>query len=274
MSVGSVEEWAQKDSLQALFNRIDSNCDGTLSTDELRRALCAIGLKSADVTAIYKIMDTNCDDRVSYTEFVKWLFHGSKEAQVITKKVMGGPATASEAMDEFVSFIQELKDAPPAEGEKPTKLRDIFRKLDENGSGKISFTEFHSSCKSLGFDLNDDMLKEVFDSIDVQRARKKKKQRLSEEEQEEIIAEARAQQAEDPSVEIPEFIDGFPKGDISCWLSHEKVYYCGSNKKYLKQRRLIYDPYASTHRDFEITFAEFKKAFNAVVTPKRAATAP
>ena len=24
--------------------------------------------------------DTNCDDRVSYTEFVKWLFHGSKEA--------------------------------------------------------------------------------------------------------------------------------------------------------------------------------------------------
>ncbi|OLQ02119.1 Calmodulin-4 [Symbiodinium microadriaticum] len=269
MSAGSVEEWAQKDSLQALFNRIDSNCDGTLSTDELRRALCAIGLKSADVTTIYKIMDTNCDDRVSYTEFVKWLFHGSSEAQVITKKVMGGPATASEAMDEFVSYIQELKDTPPAEGEKPTKLRDIFRKMDENGSGKISFTEFHSSCKSLGFDMSDEMLKEVFDQIDVQKARKKKKKPLTQEEQDEIIAEAKARQAEDPSVEIPEFMDGFPKGDISCWLSHEKVYYCGSNKKYLKQRRLIYDPYASTNRDFEITFAEFKKAFNAVIPPKK-----
>jgi len=269
MSAGSVEEWAQKDSLQALFNRIDSNCDGTLSTDELRRALCAIGLKSADVTTIYKIMDTNCDDRVSYTEFVKWLFHGSSEAQVITKKVMGGPATASEAMDEFVSHIQELKDTPPAEGEKPTKLRDIFRKMDENGSGKISFTEFHSSCKSLGFDMSDEMLKEVFDQIDVQKARKKKKKPLTQEEQDEIIAEAKARQAEDPSVEIPEFMDGFPKGDISCWLSHEKVYYCGSNKKYLKQRRLIYDPYASTNGDFEITFAEFKKAFNAVIPPKK-----
>ena len=28
-----------------------------------------------------KSKDTNCDDRVSYTEFVKWLFHGSKEAR-------------------------------------------------------------------------------------------------------------------------------------------------------------------------------------------------
>ncbi|CAJ1364537.1 unnamed protein product [Effrenium voratum] len=263
----SLEEWAQQESLQALFNKFDSNCDGTLSTDELRRALCGVGLKNADVNKIYKIMDTNSDDRVSYTEFIRWLFHGGQEATVITKKVLGGPSTPAEAMSEFMEFIQELKDEPPAEGEKPTKLRDIFQKLDQNGSGKISFTEFKSSCNSLGYDVDDDMLKEIFDVIDAQKSKKKKKRRLTEEEQQELITEARSRQADDPSVEIPEFIDGFPRGDISCWLSHEKVYYCGTKEKYVKERRLIYDPNAASTRDHQITFAEFKKAFNAVITP-------
>ncbi|CAL1128648.1 unnamed protein product [Cladocopium goreaui] len=263
--MSTLEEWAQKESLQALFNRFDSNCDGTLSTDELRRALCGVGLKNADVTKIYKVMDTNSDERVSYTEFIRWLFHGGAEATVITKKVFSGPSTPAEAMTEFMEFIQELKDTPPAEGEKPTKLKDIFKKMDENGSGKISFTEFKSATSSLGYDLDDDLLKEVFDLIDVQKSRKKKKKRLTDEEVEELISEAKAKQAEDPSVEIPEFLDGFPKGDISCWLSHEKVYYCGQKEKWVKERRLIYDPNAAETRDYQITYKEFKKAFKAVI---------
>lgn len=250
-----------------MFNKFDSNCDGTLSTDELRRALCGVGLKNADVNKIYKIMDTNSDDRVSYTEFIRWLFHGSSEATVITKKVFGGPSTPAEAMTEFMEFVQELKDAPPEkEGDKPAKLKDIFKKMDENGSGKVSFTEFKSACASLGYDVDDEMLKEVFDLIDVQKTKKKKKRRLTPEEQEELIAEAKAKQAEDPSVEIPEFLDGFPKGDISCWLSHEKVYYCGNKEKYVKERRLIYDPNAAETRDYQITYKEFKAAFKAVIT--------
>ena len=116
--------------------------------------------------------DTNSDERVSYTEFIRWLFHGGAEAvtvagerqmmgdcipldcqicqaTVITKKVFSGPSTPAEvrhlsplnslrvrsnkcvcvclfllkAMTEFMEFIQELKDTPPAEGEKPTKLK-------------------------------------------------------------------------------------------------------------------------------------------------------
>jgi len=161
-----------------------------------------------------------------------------------------------------MEFIQELKDTPPAEGEKPTKLKDIFKKMDENGSGKISFTEFKSATSSLGYDLDDDLLKEVFDLIDVQKSKKKKK-RLTDEEIEELISEAKAKQAEDPSVEIPEFLDGFPKGDISCWLSHEKVYYCGQKEKWLKERRLIYDPNAAETRDYQITYKEFKQALQA-----------
>lgn len=243
----------------------DAERPEALSTDELRRALCGVGLKNADVTKIYKVMDTNSDERVSYTEFIRWLFHGGAEATVITKKVFSGPSTPAEAMTEFMEFIQELKDTPPAEGEKPTKLKDIFKKMDENGSGKISFTEFKSATSSLGYDLDDDLLKEVFDLIDVQKSRKKKKKRLTDEEVEELISEAKAKQAEDPSVEIPEFLDGFPKGDISCWLSHEKVYYCGQKEKWVKERRLIYDPNAAETRDYQITYKEFKKAFKAVI---------
>eukprot|EP00913_Durusdinium_trenchii_P006677 g6274.t1 len=68
-------------------------------------------------------MDTNSDDRVSYTEFIRWLFHGSSEATVITKKVFG-----ENPMDCF-----------------PNCLR---------------------ACASLGYDVDDEMLKEVFDLID------------------------------------------------------------------------------------------------------------
>eukprot|EP00440_Ansanella_granifera_P074502 gb/GFBE01080851.1/.p2 GENE.gb/GFBE01080851.1/~~gb/GFBE01080851.1/.p2 ORF type:complete len:268 (-),score=99.64 gb/GFBE01080851.1/:55-858(-) len=263
----TLEEYCKKDCLVTLFNKVDSDLNGTLSTDELRRALVQIGLRTADVTKIYEQMDTNRDGVISYNEFVRWLFHGSPEAQHIERKVMGGPATPAEAMSEFMEFVQELKDTPPKEGEKPTKLKDIFKKLDDNGSGKVSLTEFVQSCKSLGLDMNDDMLKEVFDLIDAELSKKKKKRKLTEEEQQELIAAAREAQAEDPSVQIPEFFDGHPRGDISCWTQHEKVYYAGPKTKWVTQKKIVYDPHAQKSRDHAITFKEFKQAYNMIMNP-------
>ena len=57
-------------------------------TSRLALAKCHIKVFNDDTVTMKQSLhlcrryseDTNCDDRVSYTEFVKWLFHGSSEA--------------------------------------------------------------------------------------------------------------------------------------------------------------------------------------------------
>lgn len=261
---GSLEEFAAQEQIQKLFNGCDSNLDGTLSTDELRSALCAVKMKNADVQKIFTAMDKNRDGRVDIIEFCRWLFRsgGGDEQNAILKKITGGPSTPKEAMEEFMEVVAQMKQETKADG-KQTKLRDVFNILDDNGSGQVSLTEFKEGCKRMGYDIKEDMLKELFDEIDVDVRKKKKPKKFTEEEQHELIAAAQELAAEDPSVKIPEFHDGFPKGDISSWMSHEKVWYVGSNEK--KKGKLVYDPHAAASRDHSISFKEFKQAFKAVI---------
>ena len=76
-------------------------------------------------------MDTNSDERVSYMEFIAWLFRGSQAATAITKKVFGGPETAAEAMQELMEFLQELKDEPTegADAKAPNRESHIEEQI-------------------------------------------------------------------------------------------------------------------------------------------------
>lgn len=251
------------DSLFALFKRCDSDDSGTLSKGELKIALVSAGMRGADVDAIFGAMDSNKDGHIVYREFVQWLRGSSAEAEVLKKPIIGigsGPNNPEEALMELMESVNAMKDAPPPEGsKKATTLRDVFKKLDTNGSGKISMSELKAAMKTvIGYDINSDMLKDVFGMIDTQTSKKKKLKRLSEEEQQEII-EAAIEKGREP----PRFQDGLPEGDISAFVRvpHEKVMYDGHDEK--KRGKVVYDPHFEPTRDYEITFKEFKTAFDA-----------
>lgn len=251
------------DSLFALFKRCDGDDSGTLSRGELRSALVSCGMRASDVDTIYRAMDTNHDGQINYKEFVTWLHKGSDEAQRLVKPIAGigsGPKSAEEAMVELMESVNDMKEAPPPEGaKKPTTLKDVFKKLDTNGSGKISMSELKAAMKSvIGYDIDSDMLKDVFAMIDTQKAKKKKLRRLTEEEQQEIIDAAIEQ-----GIEPPRFLDGIAEGDISAFVRvpHERVMYSGHDEK--KRGKVVYDPHFEPSRDYEITFKEFKIAFEA-----------
>lgn len=261
--MSSLEDWVKMDSLFALFKRCDADDSGTLSRGELRSALVTCGMRSADVETIYGAMDRNHDGRIDYQEFVAWLHKGSDEAEVLIRPIAGlgsGPKNAEEALMELMESVNAMKDAPPPEGsKKATTLKDVFRKLDTNGSGKLSMSEMKATMKTVvGYDVETDMLKEVFAMIDVEKGKRKKLKRLSLEEQQEII-DAAVEAGKEP----PRFQDGIAEGDISAFVRapHEKVRYVGNNAKL--QGKIVYDPHFEPTRDYEITFKEFKQAFDA-----------
>lgn len=261
--MSSLEDWVKMDCLFGLFKKCDVDDSGTLSRGELRSALVTCGMRGADVDKIYQAMDSNHDGQINYKEFVSWLHKGSAEAEVLIRPIAGlgsGPKNAEEALLELMESVNEMKDAPPPEGSKrATTLKDVFKKLDTNGSGKLSMSEMKAAMRSVvGYDVDTDMLKEVFAMIDVEKGKKKKLKRLTPEEQQEII-DAAAEKGIDP----PRFQDGIAEGDISGFIRvpHERVRYAGNNEKL--KGKIVYDPHFEPARDYEITFKEFKKAFDA-----------
>jgi len=263
----SLEEMVQMDSLYHVFTKADGDGNGTWSRGELRNALRSLGVKGLTnerIDTIFKTMDADGGGDINYLEFVRWLFHHPKEAEAetIMRPIAGlgsGPSNAHEALQEFLEACKDMKDADPGEGKKPYKLKDVFKKLDTNASGSITMSEFKAAMKSvIGYDVDSTILREVFGAIDVEAKRKKKVKRVSEEQQQGMIAAAEA-----AGVDPPRFQDGIPEGDISRFVAatHDRVVYRGHDKK--KQGKIVYDPFFEAKPDHEITFKEFKKAFEA-----------
>eukprot|EP00931_Biecheleriopsis_adriatica_P103420 TRINITY_DN78260_c0_g1_i1.p1 TRINITY_DN78260_c0_g1~~TRINITY_DN78260_c0_g1_i1.p1 ORF type:complete len:268 (+),score=68.64 TRINITY_DN78260_c0_g1_i1:68-871(+) len=263
----TLEEMVQMDSLYNVFTRADADGNGTWSRGELRNALRSLGVKGLTderIDSIFRAMDADGGGDINYLEFVRWLFRHPKEseAETIMRPIAGlgsGPTNAHEALQEFMEAVKDMKDAEVPEGQKALKLKDVFKKLDTNASGSITMSEFKAAMKSvIGYDIDSTILRDVFGAIDTETKRKKKVKRLSPERQQEMIAAAEA-----AGVDPPRFQDGIPEGDISKFVAatHDRVLYRGHHSK--KQGKVVYDPFFEAKPDHEITFAEFKKAFEA-----------
>lgn len=176
------QEILPRERLITLFNKYDSDGNGTLSQVELRRVLCAVGITDDDVNEIFDRVDTNHDGMVSCNEFVNWLYSDSEEAAAVKRESLSEAKNADEALEEFVRFLQQLqelarltgKDAAGRSIGKNLKLKDIFKTMDMNHNGKISQAEFAQSVRSLGHDCDDEWLKQVFMSIDGSSGKKSK----------------------------------------------------------------------------------------------------
>ena len=109
--------------LKRMFLEIDTNKDGTLSVDEIKKCFMKLiqqnnlQISNKEIEEVFKGIDINNSKRIEYTEFIS-------------------------AMLEESSYCKE------------ERLINIFRALDRDGSGKISKNEIKKA-------LNDDKIREV-----------------------------------------------------------------------------------------------------------------
>jgi len=171
----SKDDEESKQRIIEIFNKHDSDGDGTLSKGELRTVFLACGTKPHEIDEIFRRVDKDGDGKVSYKEFLDWIFSKDDAAAAVKEDSFGGPKTADQALQQFVELLQgiareereSVKDKYLKPAGKVLGLKYFFDKIDMNGSGKISGSEFKAGVKSLGFDPpGGDWIKEVFKLID------------------------------------------------------------------------------------------------------------
>lgn len=160
----SMEQAKASGRIKEVFRRYDADGDGTISRQELRRVLQALGnFGDKGIDATFTSMDSNKDGMIQYSEFVDWLFDDSASRKDLTGDarreqihtalrscVMGGSsiATAMDDLgidialdgeeDEFTDVLSGLKLLSAKE------LREVFKSADVDRSGHIQLGELQS----------------------------------------------------------------------------------------------------------------------------------
>jgi len=129
--------YAEIDNLQNIFIEMDKDCDGEISKKEFSEGIQSLKLmdqNSEEIQKLFKIMDTNKNKNINYSEFI---------AASIDKKFFNN---------------QE-------------KLLEVFESLDTSKDGKISYNEFKTVINSNKNFRDDsfDILKKEFEEIDLNK---------------------------------------------------------------------------------------------------------
>jgi Ca2+-binding EF-hand superfamily protein len=117
------------DPLQALFQQLDQDGDGTISQSEFQTGLQKLTQgdgTAADLGKLFAALDTNQDGVIDQSE------------QVAAAKTMAN------AMEN-----QPPPPPPPQAGISTDLLQALFKKLDQDGDGAISQSEFQTGLKNL-----------------------------------------------------------------------------------------------------------------------------
>ena len=120
--------------LKEIFSEMDTNKDGTLSTDEIKNCLIKLNseknMNNDEIMQIFKGLDTNNSKRIEYTEFI----------------------SAAIEKNEFL---------------KEERLLDIFKALDKSGTGKINKNDIKKALNNE--DINEEDLKQFINKFDLNK---------------------------------------------------------------------------------------------------------
>ncbi len=146
---------------QNLFNKIDTNCDGSITQSELEKAVTSAGGTSQSADALYALLDPNNTGSVSEQQFAQNLpappYSDQMGAQLIADQAQqsGGTNTAGPGgalaqslfsqidADGDGSITQsELEKAVTAAGGTTQAADALYAKLDPNNTGSVSEAAF------------------------------------------------------------------------------------------------------------------------------------
>eukprot|EP00746_Dinoflagellata_sp_MGD_P003332 gnl/MRDRNA2_/MRDRNA2_106475_c0_seq1.p1 gnl/MRDRNA2_/MRDRNA2_106475_c0~~gnl/MRDRNA2_/MRDRNA2_106475_c0_seq1.p1 ORF type:complete len:265 (+),score=78.92 gnl/MRDRNA2_/MRDRNA2_106475_c0_seq1:83-877(+) len=115
----------KKEELLAVFRAWDVNRDGFIDKAELSKVLTGCGLLQGDVELILKESDKNQDGKLSYEEFLNWVYNSDTAAFVPLVDMAAEHAAAQSSFSD--SFAQEQK----VWTEDPASLEEAVQKKRE-----------------------------------------------------------------------------------------------------------------------------------------------
>lgn len=175
--------------LGRVFAVMDPDHSGSIDTEELREGLRKIGLwlKEDELRQLFQIYDEDQSGEIDYKEFIAEILGIPSMAGV--KKGMAGVAakrlntsrtartndttTSSQASEPVKGTIRarELQQIIRQKLERaiadPGHLRNIFGRLDRDGSGVLTYDDFAVACEGFGIMLDAEAKGILFERFDV-----------------------------------------------------------------------------------------------------------
>merc|ERR1712088_322731 len=168
------------------FKRFDSNCDGSLSQQELCDGISKSGarLSSAEVRAIFTLADVNEDGEINYHEFMSALFPAAGDGLAKLRNALKDIGSVKQAFKRFdadgdgeISFCEFARMVLPSTDEKISVIKKTlgsaneisaaFKKFDANNDGAISVQELKNGLRSTGVKFNDQEIEVIFAVADL-----------------------------------------------------------------------------------------------------------
>jgi len=136
---------------ETLFRNLDLDGNGTLSWDELERAMVALEptISQTEKLQVFAEFDKDGNQRVDFREFCD------------TLRSVNAPALIS-VEDKVRTIIMRFKD-------RGYSTNDIFAIFDRDGDGNLSFQEFQGAMNVLGHQLSQTDLQSVFRHFDLNK---------------------------------------------------------------------------------------------------------
>ncbi len=123
--------------LLQVFKEIDTDNNGVISVEELKKGLEILGKESPEkVRNIMKIVDINSSGTIDYTEF---LVAGINMDETLTKKHLERAFSYFDIDHSGFITFEEIQEFLVDDTDEVIK---IFKEIDENGDGEISQEEF------------------------------------------------------------------------------------------------------------------------------------
>lgn len=220
---------------QQMFNKIDTNSDGTLSKDEISQMAANGPQRGPSADDIFSKSDTNGDGTISLSEFKAASpppppmgggmgGMGATSSADFLQKMFGAIDTNSDgtlSKDEISQFV--------ANGSQSgISADDIFSSLDTNGDGTISKTEFtaaadQGSSSAQGSNSTDSLIKLLLEAL--KEAEKTNSSTATNESQKNNSVASMAQMLSDAlTAYLQSSTNGFSQGDAAQSLLGSTLY--------------------------------------------------
>ncbi len=133
---GAGSQW-----LTQLFNKLDTNGDGSISTDELGQSKLATDF-GASVNDVITLMDSNQDGGISQSELDSGLKNLQQQMQSEMLKKLDTNGDGVLSQDELAAGL-----SAGASGSATGDVSKLFSALDTNGDGSVSESELASGMQ-------------------------------------------------------------------------------------------------------------------------------